>query len=45
MKLKLEYGAFLLSMSFISSLMIVGIGKFVIAFLDLVSMYLSLRAF
>ena len=45
MKLKLEYGVFLLSISFISSLMIVGLGKCIVVWGELMNIYLSLRAF
>ncbi len=45
MKLQLEYGLFLLSMSFISSLMLVGIGKCIVILVELMNIYLSLRAF
>lgn len=45
MKLQLEYGVFLLSMSLISSLMLVGVGKCIVVFVELMGIYLSLRAF
>ncbi|MCU7197985.1 hypothetical protein [Turicibacter sanguinis] len=45
MKLKLEYGAFLLSMSLMSSLMLLGIGKCLVVLIESTTTYFSLKSF
>ena len=45
MKLQLKYGVVLLSISFMTSLMILGVGKCLVALIEATRLYFSLKAF